>query len=66
MLSELMTLIGYFCSVYAYQCYYQVEYNNDLKPGVVSAAESSINLVVNLFLAYLLKKYFNIGRAASL
>ncbi|CAD8208295.1 unnamed protein product [Paramecium pentaurelia] len=57
-IGEIMTLFGYFSSVYAYQTYYQA--------GVVSASESSLNLIINLFLAYLLKKYLNIGKQASL
>jgi hypothetical protein len=37
-----------------------------IKPGVVSASESSLNLVINLFMAFILKRYFNYGRDASL
>lgn len=33
---------------------------------MVSASESSLNLVINLFLAFILKRHFNIGKMASL
>ncbi|CAK66395.1 unnamed protein product (macronuclear) [Paramecium tetraurelia] len=58
MIGEFMTLFGYFSSVYAYQTYYQA--------AVISASESSLNLIMNLFLAYFVKKHLNIGKQASL
>jgi len=56
-LVEIMTLIAYFCSAIAYQSYYQT--------GVVTAAESSLNQLLNLFSAYVLKKFFDLGREES-
>ncbi len=54
---EILTFFGYFFSAYAYHCYYQ--------PGLVNASESSLNQLVNLVSAYILSRFFNIGRDNS-
>lgn len=50
--------IGYIASSRAYQCYYQT--------GVVTAAESALNQLLNLLSAYVLKRFYNLGRDDSL
>jgi len=55
--AEVLTLTAYFNSAMAYQCYYQT--------GVVTAAESSLNQLLNLFSAYVLRRFFSLGRDES-
>lgn len=55
--AEVLTLSAYFSSAMAYQCYYQT--------GVVTAAESSLNQLLNLFSAYVLRRFFGLGRDES-
>mmetsp|Transcript_30951 Transcript_30951/g.35262 ORF Transcript_30951/g.35262 Transcript_30951/m.35262 type:complete len:368 (+) Transcript_30951:183-1286(+) len=57
-LSELSVQTAYFCSTFAYQCYYQI--------SVVNAAETALNNLFTLAIAYVLKKFFNLGRVDSL
>jgi len=57
-ISEVLAFIGYFNSALAYQCYYQT--------GVVSASESSLNQLLNLTFAYAFKKYYDMGKKASM
>jgi hypothetical protein len=56
-ISELLAFVGYFCSALAYQAYYQT--------GLVAAAETSLNQLLNLTFAYILKKYFDHGKSES-
>jgi hypothetical protein len=55
--SEVLAFTGYFCSALAYQAYYQT--------GVVAASETSLNQLLNLTFAFLLKKYFGHGKKES-
>eukprot|EP00744_Colponema_vietnamica_P011971 GILI01016816.1.p1 GENE.GILI01016816.1~~GILI01016816.1.p1 ORF type:complete len:387 (+),score=65.36 GILI01016816.1:96-1256(+) len=55
---EMLALLGFFLSSYAYKWYYQVY--------VVHAAESSLNQLVNLWLALLIKRVFGLGRSSSI
>eukprot|EP01017_Pseudomicrothorax_dubius_P038771 TRINITY_DN5860_c0_g1_i1.p1 TRINITY_DN5860_c0_g1~~TRINITY_DN5860_c0_g1_i1.p1 ORF type:complete len:286 (+),score=14.29 TRINITY_DN5860_c0_g1_i1:330-1187(+) len=54
---EFFTQIGYFSSVYSYQIYSQV--------GVLHAAETSLHQLFNLIIAFILKRYYRIGRQAA-
>ena len=69
--AEVLTLSAYFSSAMAYQCYYQVSVDWEmrelifLKTGVVTAAESSLNQLLNLFSAYVLRRFFGLGRDES-
>jgi hypothetical protein len=57
-ISDIVSQFGYFISTYAYLCYYQV--------SLVHASEMSLSQFFNLLLAYSLKRYFNLGKEASL
>jgi len=55
--SEILAFSGYFCSALAYQAYYQT--------GVVAASETSLNQLLNLTFAFILKKYWGQGKKES-
>jgi hypothetical protein len=56
--SDVISQFGFFISTYAYLCYYQV--------SLVHASETSLSQFFNLILAFTLKRYFNLGKEASL
>lgn len=57
-LSQVLTLVAFYFSAFAYAWFYQA--------SIVHAAESSLEQALNLILAYILKKTFDVGRESAI
>ena len=55
--SEGLTIVGFYLASIAYGLFYQA--------GIVHAAEASLSQLLNLLIAYVLLKGFNIGRSSA-
>lgn len=56
--SQILTLLAFYFSAFAYAWFYQA--------SIVHAAESSLEQAFNLILAFILKRFFNVGRDSSI